>query len=793
MFKKRLTKTVIIFVLMITLISSAIIVSADELSGEQPAQQSESESYTGDQGTANILDDDEQTASEGSESIEDQNAAYETEETYETEEAEGTETDLQEEILISEGETGTAITERSEENALNLNIGNDLPVNIESSAAEETEALEEETTTQTEVSKKLTAPVIKSVRNSTKGINIQWSAALNAVSYQVYRKQSKGRWVKVADTAGSYYYDKTAAEGKSYTYKVRAVSENGKTKTSQGSGSIIFIKPVNMASAVNQAKDISLSWKKSKYAAGYKLYRRAAGGTWAALKTTGRNYYTDSTGLKTGMVYEYAVKTYITVKGRKYYSCLDESRLIKITRLKAPVLKAAESSSNSIKVTWNAEKGAAKYTVYTTTSGKKWKKVGTTKDSFIVDKDVSLGISKSYKIISSDRYGNKSVESRKRVSAVYVPETKVLTASNKVNSINITWKKVKGIKGYKIYRKLKGGKWEKLAAVKKGITSYADKSAKVSGSTYIYAVKPYIVIAKKKYYSSISTSKTFSKTWLHAPAITSIATEDESFKITWESVPGADYFNLYKRTGEGSWSLLASTTGTSFIDSDVIYATTYSYKVQALKTNGVKSKMRKPSAAIFYLYTDPAYYTLPSSRYLDLGWDVSPYDSWGPNDYGQATKHGNKKLMTKPKWWTYHVTYNGDAYTPKAGDIIRYGTDEGTQEHVDICVSDYDPATNTFGVVTGNWGSHYSTSDIAYAVKNWSAYTSSGSYGSNRIYNIWECKLPEAKKKALVNTAWGMYSAYQNSPDVMRGMILACKPYNNWCDVFVSYVIYVAR
>lgn len=66
----------------------------------------------------------------------------------------------------------------------------------------------------------------------------------------------------------------------------------------------------------------------------------------------------------------------------------------------------------------------------------------------------------------------------------------------------VSWKKVAGASGYRVYRKIKGKNWERLAEVKSNVTSYQD--SKVQGiTTYTYSVRAYRIVDGKKVFGDI--------------------------------------------------------------------------------------------------------------------------------------------------------------------------------------------------------------------------------------------------------------------------------------------------
>ena len=647
----------------------------------------------------------------------------------------------------------------------------------------------------------LSQPSLVSAISYKKGIKITWKSVEDACKYYIYRKDGKNGWVRIGETEGLSYIDNACDKGVVYRYTVKAVFEDETVSSCEKPGlKAAYVPRAKVTRLKNKTNGITINWNKVKIASGYTIYRKEEGTSkWTKVARTAKTSYTDTSKLSNGKVYEYAVKAYVTLNGDKYYSCISNNYILEITRMSAPKLIKAKSASTGAQITWNAMKGASKYAVCMK-AGSRWIKIGTTTKTSFVYKSAPAATSVTYTVVAIDSKGNNSAFDSKGVYTIYIPITKITTIENKVEDddktegVYLTWKKSQGASAYKVYRKVKGGSWKLLTITTKRY--YMDTGKKKSGKNYVYSIRPFMTIGSKTYASAHVSSRDKTIMWLESPQLSKVICKNSCITLKWNAVTGAAKYRIYRKTSSTQWKYYASTTSLSYKDTKVETGTRYYYTVKAMGSTDTLSGFHKEKlSAVYYPTDDYRYYELPSKRYLNLGWNVDPRDSWGPADYCKSptTYHGT--LMTNSNWWTYHGTYYGDTYKPQAGDIITYGIPDSngdTKKHVDICVKSYDSKTGTFGVVTGNWGYDFTTSPIAYTEKDWDYYTSKLSFGSNRICNIWECKLSTTKKDALVNTAWGMYYAYQKSPNETRNLILSCK-WNNWCDVFVSYVIYVAR
>ncbi len=72
----------------------------------------------------------------------------------------------------------------------------------------------------------LATPALKSVASGTSGIKFTWGKVAGAEGYYVYRKTTGG-WQRIATVEGNtYYLDKTAKKGTTYTYTVKAFNDS---------------------------------------------------------------------------------------------------------------------------------------------------------------------------------------------------------------------------------------------------------------------------------------------------------------------------------------------------------------------------------------------------------------------------------------------------------------------------------------------------------------------------------------------------------------------------------------
>lgn len=159
-------------------------------------------------------------------------------------------------------------------------------------------------------------------------IKLTWSNASNISGYWIYRKNSKGKYEKIATLKGTAnsYTDKKLEGGKKYSYKIKAYTLVGKTKykskKSSAVSSIAGLGKVNLKSAKSVKSGIKLKWSAVSGATGYRIYRsNKKNGKYKYIKNIKNRLtvkYTDKKAVK-GKKYYYKIRAYKTASNKNTY------------------------------------------------------------------------------------------------------------------------------------------------------------------------------------------------------------------------------------------------------------------------------------------------------------------------------------------------------------------------------------------------------------------------------------------------------------------------------------------
>ncbi len=233
-----------------------------------------------------------------------------------------------------------------------------------------------------------------------------------------------------------------------------------------------------------------VQWSESEGAIAYNVYRKDGNGEWKYIVTVPENSYLD-TAVKLGKDYAYRV--------RAISDCCKNLSEYEETATKAFYVKATTVSSvtapnaSSVKAVWNAVDGATGYKVYMKIADGSWSMIAdTTSTSYTKSlADSNWGKTIYFKVVAyCDDYN--ALDSNTK-STVFQPQAPVLKSATQVSSKKntITWEKVDGVYGYKVYRKNADGTWKSIKTIADASTlSYSDTSISI-GSTYEYTVAGY--------------------------------------------------------------------------------------------------------------------------------------------------------------------------------------------------------------------------------------------------------------------------------------------------------------
>lgn len=285
---------------------------------------------------------------------------------------------------------------------------------------------------------------------------------------------------------------------------------------SQYAGKILAHKATLKAAATNY-NTVKLSWNKITGVGGYILERaETKNGAYkkiADLKKDTAITYTDK-NLKTGTSYYYRVTAYKTTSQGNIKGQCSAAACAKPILGGVKTAKAASQGTYSVKVKWSKVSGAGGYVVYKAQSKNgSYKKCASVKGGSCIVKKLKPGKKYYFKVKAYRTVGSKKVYGAysKKVTTVPCPGTPALKLKAGKTTIKASWKQVKSVDGYVIYRaKGKQGKYRMIRNAGKSSKTYT--SHKLSRkTTYYYKIRSYKKVGGKRVYSKWKTAKVRTK------------------------------------------------------------------------------------------------------------------------------------------------------------------------------------------------------------------------------------------------------------------------------------------
>ncbi len=325
---------------------------------------------------------------------------------------------------------------------------------------------------------------IASVKLAAASFNYTGKAVTPAVTV----KDSDGKTLKKG-TDYTVAYSNNILPGATATAKVTFKGNYKGTYTIKYK--IVIPATTKITFAANNSA-VKITWNKVPNAINYKIYQKTAKG-WKDLGNTTALSKT-ITKLSAGTKYTFAVKAAVKYNGKVYwagaYKTVDTA-----TTLSATSKITATPTVNSIKLTWNAVKGANGYAIYLKTANG-WKHLGNTTKTTATFKNLKAGTNYIYAVRTITRTASNVIVLggyRQLITATkpVAPTVNVTVSGGKAT---VKWNKVAGATGYQVYYKTANSGWKLMGTVGAAKVSLAKTGFK-KGVKYAFAVRAYKAVS----------------------------------------------------------------------------------------------------------------------------------------------------------------------------------------------------------------------------------------------------------------------------------------------------------
>lgn len=253
----------------------------------------------------------------------------------------------------------------------------------------------------------------------------------------------------------------------------------------------------------------------------------------------------------------------------------------------APTLNNTEkvtltNEAGGVRLTWKKAANATGYRIWRKTGNGSFKELPKiTKDKTTTYLDTAVqkksGVTYTYSIRAVSGSYMAPANQRKTILRL---SSAGEAAANEKNGIKLTWSKVTGAEGYRIYRGNSGGEETTLKTVTSTVTAYTDKTVvSANGKSYTYTVQPYSG-------QWDGSSEGVSTVRLTGVTLKKAAKAGSGIKLTWTRNSKAKGYEIYRKMNGGKWTKVKTITKNSTlscVDKAVKHGKTYSYKVCAYK------------------------------------------------------------------------------------------------------------------------------------------------------------------------------------------------------------------
>lgn len=325
-------------------------------------------------------------------------------------------------------------------------------------------------------------PTSVALNKTTLTLDIGRTSNLRATVYPSNAANKKCTWRSSNTSVATVDSNGKVTAKKAGTATITVKTSNGKIATCKVT---VNLPAPQITGLANTTGGIKISWNKVDGAYGYRLYYKPASGGWKRFKDTTATSFTDS-GVVPNKTETYTIRC--IDKNGNTISGFNSTGWSKKYTPAAPTVSKLDITKGGIKLSWNKIAGVYGYRLYYKTSSGGWKRFKDTTATSFTDSGVSPNRTETYTIRCIDKNG-KTVSgfNSKGWSKKYTPVAPTITRlSNTSKGVSVTWNKIAGVYGYRLYRKYDGGSWTKVKDTTS--TSFTDSGAK-KGKKATYTVR----------------------------------------------------------------------------------------------------------------------------------------------------------------------------------------------------------------------------------------------------------------------------------------------------------------
>ena len=466
---------------------------------------------------------------------------------------------------------------------------------------------------------------------------------------------------KVDGGHNTKYVHADAKPGATYKYRIYATA-NDEIKPSEAAEAEALCKcakPVVTLTNDEADKLPVLSWEAVDGAAKYEVARsEAKDGEFVKLAEVTEPNYKDET-VKANKSYFYKVTAVCEANAEANATSDVVEYVVVSTKLDAPVVTVVNDEADKLPVlSWEAVEGADKYEVARSEAKDgDFAKLAEVTETNYKDETAEPGKTYYYQVTAISEADAEANATSEVVECVVpkitldAPTEFAVTLNDKTGKPELKWNKVNGAEKYEVYV-VEGEEATKLETVTE--TTYTHDKA-VQGTKYTYKVR---AIAAGCNDSEFTNEITKLCKCVKPVVKAEINKEKNKPALTWNSVEGADKYEIYRSDAEdGTFEKVGYTKENTYIDTKAEDGREYYYQVEAICSANAEANAMSEVVKC-YVPEELTDVTL-SSKYFTTYKDVYKYASKGKHvDAKPIVKNADGKTLEEGV--DYTVTYSND-------------------------------------------------------------------------------------------------------------------------------------
>ncbi len=472
-------------------------------------------------------------------------------------------------------------------------------------------------------------------------ITLSWVPPFNnggsqIIWYRVYRGTSPGSEVFVSNTTNLTYIDTGLASGRTFYYKVSAVSLLGEGAGSQELSVVLPSCPGQVTNlvAVGLNTTVQLSWNPPTNTggitlSGYQVYRSTTSGAEMLISTVSTPSFSD-TQLVNGQIYYYKVNA---VNSFGPGGLSKEVNATPTCPPYSPSMLSPSIANGSVGLSWIPPSyvGGSPitgYKVYRGTTPGTQVVIANTTVPFFNDTLLTNGRTYYYRVSAVNGKGEGSrsaVLAATPLGPPGYPTNLTLVPGN--STINISWKAPRITGGgpilyYDVYwRSSSSSPWTEIST-RTNATLYV-QSGISNGIEYYYKISAVTAGGEGPFTTICSCTPA---TTPAAPYDIVLEPGDGQMNISWQAPSSGGWnitgYNVYGGSASGSEVFLQRVNSTWFIDNGLGNGTTYYYEISAINGMGNGTMSVEASAMMFSIPGPPQDVTsIGGNDTISLSWD----------------------------------------------------------------------------------------------------------------------------------------------------------------------------